>query len=181
MKVRKLIVIKKAITIFMLAVSKPSKRAKIFRKIGVAMGKNCQIFSNCNFGSEPYLVHLGNNVKITSGCKFITHDGGVEVLRNLDNDLKNIDVFGKIVVGNNVFFGNNCIVMPNCNLGDNIVVAAGSVVTKNFPSNVVIGGVPAKIIKSLEQYRVNILNKCIFTKDMKPAAKKRVLIDFFNE
>lgn len=54
-------------------------------------------------------------------------------------------------IGNYCWIGMNCVILPGVNIGDNIVVASGSVVTKSFPEgNCVIGGVPAKIIKQLD-------------------------------
>lgn len=59
--------------------------------------------------------------------------------------------YGKPVkIGNNVWIGGRSVIAPGVTLGDNVVVAAGSVVTKSFPDNVVIGGNPAKIIKYIE-------------------------------
>lgn len=59
--------------------------------------------------------------------------------------------YGKPVkIGNNVWIGGRSLIAPGVTLGDNVVVAAGSVVTKSFPDNVVIGGNPAKIIKYIE-------------------------------
>lgn len=43
---------------------------------GVKIGSNCEIYRDVNFGSEPYLIDIGNHVRITRGCKLITHDGG---------------------------------------------------------------------------------------------------------
>lgn len=58
--------------------------------------------------------------------------------------------FGKPVkIGDNVWIGGRAVIAPGVTLGDNVVVAAGAVVTKSFPDNVVIGGNPAKIIKNL--------------------------------
>ena len=53
-------------------------------------------------------------------------------------------------IGNNVWIGGNVTVLPGVNIGDNAVIAAGAVVTKDVPANCVVGGVPAKIIKELE-------------------------------
>lgn len=52
------------------------------RKSGMKIGENCEIFKSANFGSEPYLVTLGNHVRINDGVKLITHDGGYWVLRS---------------------------------------------------------------------------------------------------
>lgn len=60
--------------------------------------------------------------------------------------------FGKpITIGNNVWIGGSSVVIPGVTLGDNVVVAAGAVVTKSFPDNVVVGGNPARIIKTIEE------------------------------
>lgn len=172
--------IKKIINKIRILKASPSKKAILYQKKGVVMGKDCQVFDNCSFGSEPYLVKFGDQVKVTHGCKFITHDGGVEVLRNLNNGLADIDVFGQIVIGNNVFIGNNCIILPNVTIGNNVVIAAGAVVTKNFPSNVVIGGVPAKVIKTIDEYANNIRQKMVHTKKLSSKSKKILLKDKFN-
>ncbi|MDR0846562.1 MAG: sugar O-acetyltransferase [Lactobacillales bacterium] len=55
-----------------------------------------------------------------------------------------------ITVGDDVWFGGSVVVCPGVTIGNNVVVAAGSVVTKDFPSNVIIGGNPARIIKEIE-------------------------------
>lgn len=60
--------------------------------------------------------------------------------------------FGKPVkIGDNVWIGGRSVIAPGVTLGNNVVVAAGSVVTKSFPDNVVIGGNPAKVIKIIEE------------------------------
>lgn len=56
-----------------------------------------------------------------------------------------------ITIGNNVWIGGSSVVIPGVTLGDNVVVAAGAVVTKSFPANVVVGGNPAQIIKTIEE------------------------------
>lgn len=104
--------------------------AKIFAKYsGVKYGSSCRIVSK-EFGSEPYLVELGNHVHITRGVSFVTHDGGVWVFRENQNDL---DVFGKIKIGNNTYIGNNTLILPGVSIGNNCVIGANSVVTKCIP------------------------------------------------
>lgn len=56
---------------------------------------------------------------------------------------------GKVIIGKNVWIGNNVTILKNTEIGKNSIVAAGAVVSGFFPENVIIGGVPAKIIKSI--------------------------------
>lgn len=51
-----------------------------------------------------------------------------------------------VIIGNNVWLGAHVVVLPGVTIGDGVIVAAGAVVTKDIPSNVVVGGVPAKVI-----------------------------------
>ena len=72
------------------------------RRKGVKIGNNVVILSKFCFGSEPYLVEIGDDVRINWGANFITHDGSMWVIRNLARDgkypgeLVNGDLFGKI-------------------------------------------------------------------------------------
>lgn len=146
------------------------------KSMGVRIGENCRILSNpykC-FGSEPYLVSIGDHVEITSGVKLITHDGGAWIIRN-DEGCGDIDVFGRIKIGNNVFIGVNSIIMPGVTIGDNVCIAAGAVVTKDIPSGEVWGGVPASFIKSYDAYKQGLIGKCDRTKGMSAEQKKDVL------
>lgn len=58
------------------------KYENILRKKGAVIGKNCEIYTTANFGSEPYLINIGNHVRINEGVTLVTHDGGYWVLRN---------------------------------------------------------------------------------------------------
>jgi acetyltransferase-like isoleucine patch superfamily enzyme len=65
------------------------------------------------------------------------------------DERRNLGEIGKVIIGKNCWLGNNVTVLKNSIIGDNTVIATGAVVTGIFPSNVIIGGVPAKIIKTL--------------------------------
>ena len=60
----------------------PKGIIRFYRKRGMKIGSNCEINKSLNVITEPYLVRLGDHVRITSGVKFITHDGGLHVARN---------------------------------------------------------------------------------------------------
>ncbi|QYK65490.1 MULTISPECIES: sugar O-acetyltransferase [Paenibacillus] len=55
-----------------------------------------------------------------------------------------------VVIGDDVWIGANCVILPGVTIGSNVIVGAGAVVTKDIPDNCVVGGVPAKVIKELE-------------------------------
>lgn len=151
---------------------------KYAKSIGVKVGENCEFYKDITWGSEPFLIEIGNNVRITKGCSFITHDGGAWVLRNLKknkNDEK-IDVFGKIKIGNNVHIGLNSIIMPGVTIGDNCIIGAGAIVTKNVADNSIMVGIPAKKIETIDEYYEKVLKKCDYTKKMSFDEKRKYLI-----
>lgn len=126
----------------------PRKYIDFLRNKGVSIGSNCYIYKSANFGSEPYLITIGNHVRINAGVQLITHDGGYWVLRDkssgFGNEFVNMDYLARITIGNNVHVGTNAIIMPGVKIGDNCVIACGAVVTKDVASNSIVGGIPAK-------------------------------------
>jgi acetyltransferase-like isoleucine patch superfamily enzyme len=118
------------------------KRKTVYlRNKGIKIGEDCYI-NTMKFSTEPYLIEIGNQVRIANGTKFITHDGSIHCF----GDELNGEIFGRITIGNNVFIGTDCIIMLNTIIGDNCIVGAGSVVRGHFPENSVIIGNPAKIV-----------------------------------
>ena len=153
----------------------PLKRVEIFRKYGVNIGNGCSVAYNVEFGSEPYLITIGDNVRITAGVRFITHDGGMWVVRNIDKQYKDMDLIRPISVGNNVHIGINAIIMPGVKIGDNCIVACGAVVTKDVPNNSIVGGVPAKTIETIDEYIEKNKGKYISTKKYSRLEKRKLL------
>lgn len=113
-----------------------------------------KIGDNCSLNGT--VIHSRNTVTIGDNCMF---GPGVVIL---DNDSHNISIdpvvrrTGKIaespvVIGNNVWIGMHSIIMKGVHIGDNSIIAAGSVVTKDVPSNQLFGGNPASFLKKLER------------------------------
>ena len=67
-------------------------------------------------------------------------------------------IVGDIVVGNNVYIGTRTTILPGVHIGDNTIIGAGSVVTKDIPSNVVAAGVPCRVIRSRDEYIQKVLD-----------------------
>lgn len=158
----------------------PFKTAK---KKGMVVEGGVTVMSGVNFGSEPYLITLKKNCRISSNVVFINHDGGTWAFRNLDPKYSEVVKFGEIVIGENAFIGAGTIILPGVHIGNNSVIGAGSVVTKDIPDNTVVCGVPAKIICSLDEYRSKCLSNIPNDFDFKTYKKdkKRHLIDVFRK
>ena len=111
---------------------------------GVKIGQNCFIYTK-HFGTEPFLIEIGDNVTLAADVKLITHDGSGPLLGRIYR-------YRRIKIGNNVFIGMNTIVLLGVEIGDNVIIGAGSVVTKSVPANSVVAGNPAKIITTFDNY-----------------------------
>jgi len=119
-------------------------RTFYFRMAGISIGKNTFISLGAKVDiSGKDKITIGDKCEITYGCVILSHDAAV----------KRIDPKGKrggpVRIGNNVFMGVNSIVLHSVTIGDNSVIGAGSVVTKDIPPNVVAVGNPAKVIREL--------------------------------
>lgn len=150
------------------------------RALGVDVGERCRLLgvTSGTFGSEPYLISLGDHVTVTGGVRFVTHDGGVWILRDEDPDL---DVLGKITVGSNVFIGLNTVILPGVTIGDNVVIGAGSVVVRDIPNDSIAAGVPARVVSNLDGYRRRAKEIGLPTKRMSPKEKRQFLLRHFND
>jgi acetyltransferase-like isoleucine patch superfamily enzyme len=142
------------------------------------IGNNCFI-NNVNFSTEPYLIEIGDHVAIAAGTDFITHDGAIWCFRD---EIKNADVFGRIKIGNNVFIGNNCTILPGTSVGDNCIIAAGSIVRGQFPENSVIVGNPAKTVLSMSMQKLFYQQSpnLFQIRDLPPKEKTRIIKNHFG-
>ena len=110
----------------------------------IALGDRV-MFNNNVFLCAANLIRIGNDSLVGEGVTIMDHEAHqLDPARRLE-----IGVVGEVVLGRNVWVGNNVIILKNSSIGDNTVIAAGAVVSGTFPANVIIGGIPAKVIRAL--------------------------------
>ena len=147
-------------------------------KAGVNFPKgSLKLYGHVSWGSEPWIITLGNNVHITDGVRFITHDGGTLVYRKQIPDL---EITKPIVVGSNVYIGNDVIILPGVTLGNNVIVGAGAVVSKDIPDNSVAVGVPARVIKTADEYLKKIQKESLHLGHLKGQEKDKALMEYYG-
>jgi len=142
----------------------PEKVRELFSKLTASeIDESCFIIPpfHTEFGKN---TKIGKNVFINSCCHF-QDNGGIEIgdktmigqnvtIVTLNHDINpetRINATPKSVkIGKNVWIGADCTILPGVTIGDNSVIGAGSVVTKNVPDNVVVAGNPVKILKEIK-------------------------------
>lgn len=152
-----------------------SSYIRYLRAKGVHIGTGCNIHKGVVFGTEPWLIKIGNNVRITKGVQFITYDGGLWTLRKMGLIDKEAVKYGTIMIGDNCNISWNVIIMPDVMIGNNCIIAAGAVVTKNIPDGTIWGGIPAKQIETVEEYHKKVSKIAVPTYSMTEADKKEYL------
>ncbi len=129
------------------------------RNNGAKIGENVRIWAPQKSRIDlscPWLLQLGDNVRITEGVIILTHDYSWSVIKKYSS--KNVQegqilgAMSPVTIGNNVFIGMNAIITRGVTIEDNVIIGAGSVVTKNCESNSVYAGNPAKKIMTIEEY-----------------------------
>jgi acetyltransferase-like isoleucine patch superfamily enzyme len=141
----------------------------------VEIGENVDIFGPrlFTFGSEPYLVSIGNQVTISHDVDFITHDGAMRVARA---EFSEAYLYGRIDVGDNCFLGAHSILLPGAKVGPGSIIGSGSIVTGELPSGVVAFGVPARPVKTVDEYIQGKRHRWIDTDGLPPHAKRELLL-----
>ena len=119
----------------------PMIRLKMLKSGGVKIGRDCFIGSGVVFdGIYPNLIEIGDHCIITTGTHILSH---------FFNTYDRRFYAGKVIIGNNVFIGMNTLIVNAVSIGDNAVIAAGSIVNKDIPANEIWGGNPARFIKKI--------------------------------
>ena len=138
-------------------------RELLSRLVGRKVDPTLRVFPPfyTDFGKN---IHIGKGVFINACCHFQDHGGvtlgdGCQIGHNvvfatlnhmMEPERRKTTYPAPIVLGKNVWVGSNATILQGVTVGDNSIVAAGAVVTHDVPTDVVVAGVPAKVIKTLE-------------------------------
>lgn len=149
------------------------------RKRGASVGKGCMISPCYISATEGYLIKIGNYCRIAKHTVFFTH-GGIYCLQILHNDPQ-LDYFGKIEIGDFVSIGEGCKIMPGVKIGNNVIIGAGSVVTKSIPDNYMVAGNPIKHIGYTDKFYAHIKDIDLKSGLMPEEKKKEFLLSLPDE
>nr|WP_137619710.1 sugar O-acetyltransferase [Companilactobacillus heilongjiangensis] len=118
----------------------------------ISFGDDDFINGNCFF-QDSNLITFGDRVIVAPDTKFYCGEHALDATKRFgvraDGSRYLITYTEPITVGNDVWIGGNVTVIADVNIGSNVIIAAGAVVVKDVPDNSIVGGVPAKVIKTL--------------------------------
>lgn len=120
------------------------RQYKFLDQMHIKYGKNLKLYNVTFDNVYGAAISIGDNCTLTN-CTILAHDASPRPFMPYTR-------VGKVQIGNNCFIGHRAIILPNVTIGDNVIVGAGSVVTKDTPPNSVIAGAPAKVISSTSDY-----------------------------
>ncbi|MBS9950503.1 acyltransferase [Vibrio alginolyticus] len=153
----------------------------LVKLLGVNIGHRCRFSKNVCFGSEPYLITIGDDFFCSTSVNFITHDGSISVIRKKLLNGKRYDLISPILIGNNVFLGFDTTILRGSVIGDNTIVGAKSLVMGILEPNSVYAGIPARKICSIEELYEKNKNQMIEISDNYIINKKSILKSMFSE
>ena len=113
----------------------------------IKIGNNTRIHGSCIHAYQS--ISIGNNCLIAANCQIFDGNGHDLSFPNVDNRINTTGISKPIIIEDNVWIGANSFILPGVKIGAGSVISANSVVVKNVPKMVIIGGNPAKIIKDL--------------------------------
>ena len=125
-----------------------SGRILLYRLMGVRLGRDVYVGFDIEFDTNhPELIEIGNHVTISHRCIIASH-----MATNVDTPLQRIypPMAAAVKVGDGTWICTGAILVPGVTIGENSVVAAGAVVTRDVPPNTLVAGSPARPVKHLD-------------------------------
>ncbi len=139
---------------------------------GLKVGKNVRFVEVPEFGTEPFLIEIGDETTFSNNVRFVNHDGGQNALHFFEK-YKDVRTFARIKIGKQCLIGADTIIMPGVEMQDNCVLGAGSILTTSMPRGSVFAGVPAKMICTIEEYGDKALeNNVIYPRELEKTRPK---------
>ncbi|CAA7390386.1 acyltransferase [Chryseobacterium fistulae] len=124
---------------------------KICIKKGLKVGKDVRFVEVPQFGTEPFLIEIGDETTFSNNVRFINHDGGYNAL-HFFKKYEDVRAFGRIKIGKQCLIGADTTIMLGVEMEDNCVLGAGSILTTSMPKGTVYAGVPARFVCTIEEY-----------------------------
>lgn len=130
-------------------------------KRGMKVGRNLNRQQGCFLDpTHCFLIEIGDDVTMSIRVTVLTHDASTKKATGYTK-------LGAVKIGNRVFVGANATILPGVTIGDDAVIGAGSVVTRDVPSGMVVAGVPARVICTVEELKQKNADKmenlcCVF-------------------
>ena len=118
------------------------------RRRGVRVGERCYI-ATIHFGSEPFLISIGDDTAVGPDVVVLTHNGAAGLFRDEKGERRQ---YRPVSIGSRVVIGARAIIVPGVRINDEVIIGAGSVVTKSIPTGWVIAGNPARKIGKFTDY-----------------------------
>ena len=119
---------------------------KALKRKGLIVGKNFTMQGGVSIDSSHcWLICIGNNVTLSPNVVILAHDASMKMFTNYTK-------IGQVIIGNRVFIGACTTILPGVKIGNDVVVAAGSLVNRDIPDGVVAGGNPAKVIGDIQDF-----------------------------
>lgn len=128
--------------------SDPYKVADLWRKRGLEIGEGTCIYRDVILGGGEEPIRIGKNCVLT-GCVILTHDASTNKLLGLRYGEPSVTQ--PVIIEDDCFIGYHSIILMGVRIGEGSIVGAGTVVTRDVPSNSVVAGNPAKIICSVDE------------------------------
>lgn len=122
------------------------KKKKVFAQMG-----DCVRFQPRMVPLYPELIKFHSNIMVGAGVRFVTHDAVHTVLNQMDMGMFP-EMVGCIEIMDNVFIGTDSTIMPNVHIGKNVIIGAGSIVTRDCEENSIYAGIPARRIGNFDDF-----------------------------